>query len=118
MLAYARHEARMREPVEGTKHSVRAHLEAAAERGSESAAQTLAGPEIPEALEYLWEWFSELDGVRTFNGMNGLPEPITYAAIDAWARLTGRSPTPEEVQSLVLIDGVFRQPKAEVPTDG
>jgi hypothetical protein len=115
MLAYARHEARMRESVEGTRHSVRAHLKAAADRGSVTAAEELAGPELPEALGYLWDWFSELDGVRTFNGMNGHPEPITYQAIDAWSRLTGRGPTPEEVQALVLIDGVYLNPQVEVP---
>jgi hypothetical protein len=65
---------------------------------------------LPEPLEYLWDWFSEMDRTRA-SDMNG-PLPLSYPTIDAWARLTARSPSPAEVELLLQIDLVVRQPDA------
>lgn len=92
------------------KHTVRQHLEAAARRGIAAAIKELEGPEIPDALEYVWGWYCQLAATRRFNGMSGHPEPLTYETIDAWSRLTGHTPTPEEVDALLLLDAVSRNP--------
>lgn len=75
-----------------------------------AALALLDGPEFPESLDYLWRWFTELDRARTFS-MNG-PDPITHTAIDAWARLTGRTPDALEVDAILLLDVIARNPDA------
>jgi hypothetical protein len=110
-MRYAAHEARMRQPADKEgKVSTRRALQATARRGVSSAAKLLTGPPFPESIDYLWDWFRELDRART-HSMNG-PDPLTYQAIDAWARLTGREPAPHEVDALLSLDAVFRNPDA------
>jgi hypothetical protein len=88
--------------------TVRAHLTAAASRGSARAAERLVGPHVPELLRYLLEWSIELAMGRRV-GMNG-PEQISWMDLDAWARMTGRSLDPHEAQGLMLIDAVRLNP--------
>src|SRR4051812_41133275 len=103
MLAAVAHESRMRQPAgKDGKVTTRVALETSAARGVASALSELQGPEVPEPVEYLWSWFLELDRTRGY-GMNG-PEPLTYQAIEAWARLTDRAPTPGEVETLLQMD--------------
>lgn len=109
ILAFVAHESRMRQPVDkGGKMSTRAALESAASRGVASAMKALDGPELPEPMEYLWDWFLELDRTRTA-GMNG-PDPLTYPILEAWARLMDRHPTPMDVDLLLQMDVVMRHP--------
>jgi hypothetical protein len=56
----------------------------------------------PVAVGHVWEWFLELVPRRTSNGMG--PNPITFADIQAWAALTERAPTPQEVRWLMRLD--------------
>lgn len=70
----------------------------------------LEGPPIPYAIEYLWDWFNELERGRGID-MNG-PSPITYESIDSWARLTDRNPKPYEVNALFILDAVSRNPNS------
>lgn len=108
LAAHCAHESRLRQPAkDGTP--VRVHLEGAAARGLASAIKALEGPECPDALEYLWSWFQELERVRTF-GAHG-PDPITYQQIEAWARLMNRRPTPDDVQGLLMLDAIARNPQ-------
>jgi hypothetical protein len=60
------------------------------------------GPPAPAGVEYVVEWFAELSTARGSNGFS--QSPITYAEIDAWARLTGRSLSPFEVDLLRVMD--------------
>lgn len=57
--------------------------------------------ERPAAIAYLLDWFHDLAGRRTV-GM--APNPITYADIEAWSRLTDTKPTPWQVSVLVRLD--------------
>ena len=68
------------------------------------ARAALEGPGLPEEIAYLWEWFRELDGARGSNGFG--PMPVSYAELDAWARLTGRHTLPWEVRWLMLLDRI------------
>jgi hypothetical protein len=110
-MLFAAHVAVLRKPDE-KGFAQRAHLLGLVKRGRATAAQIemLEGPPFPDVLDYLWEWHVEL--VRTRNvGMNGA-EPLTYQAIDAWARLTDRQPLPHEVEALLQLDAVTRHPEA------
>ncbi|MGA0608827.1 phage tail assembly chaperone [Caldimonas sp. KR1-144] len=71
----------------------------------------LDGPGIDPGLAYLTEWWRELDEARA-EGFNGL-QPLSYAEIEAWARLTGRSPSVDEVTTLQRIDRAYRRMYAE-----
>lgn len=64
------------------------------------------GPQLPDGMAYLWEWWSELSAARG-GGINGL-NPIGYPDIDAWARLTSRDPDGEEVTAIMQVDAAFR----------
>ena len=69
----------------------------------------------PESLSYaalhLWGWFIELASARGGNGF-GL-NPIGYADIEAWARLTCRDPTPWEVSALRRMDNAALEESAK-----
>lgn len=128
MLQRVRHEAEMRRPVEGSSESTRAQLQKAAERGSRAARAELAGPQLPasrrylratwEEIQYLWTWFWELDRTRTYSGMTGRPEPISFVALDAWARLTRRELLPHEVDALMRLDAAYLHAIAELAPAG
>lgn len=114
MLAVA-HDARLDRPPEGAKDGIpqRVHLENAARRGVKAAVAALEGPgEPPAEIAYLRDWYDELARGRSYNGMTGTPNPITYSEVDAWARLTQRAVTPEEVNALLRLDSATLHPDA------
>jgi hypothetical protein len=121
-MRYAATDTRLRRPASKRDGSPsedptpqRVHLEALAKRCREAgrpipdACRILDRYAIPDALEYVWDWFWELSRTRRA-GMAG-PEPIGYADVDAWARLTDRRPTPAEVEALLSLDYVTRHPE-------
>lgn len=69
---------------------------------------------MPEGFEYLWEWFRELDAARGSSGFGA--NPIAFVEIDAWARLTMRSPTPWDVRVLKQLDIAYLNAQARKPT--
>jgi hypothetical protein len=62
-------------------------------------------PRCPAAFRHLTQWFNELHCARGSSGFG--PNPIQYVDIAAWAALTGREPSPEEVAAIVRIDRAF-----------
>lgn len=62
-------------------------------------------PECPETLEYIWQFFKELETGRSSGGMS--VNPISYPDIDAWSRLKNIVLTPFEVDVIKMIDSVF-----------
>ncbi|MBA3891944.1 MAG: hypothetical protein H0X64_15600 [Gemmatimonadaceae bacterium] len=111
-MLFVAHETLLSRPPAGAKDGVpeRVHLERAASMGHRGSREKLARYELPEPVEYLLEWFRELAATRRV-GMTGT-EPLSYADIDAWARQTRRTPTSEEVQALIRLDGASRDPEA------
>lgn len=87
---------------------VRAHLEEKARRGDADAIAKLEGPEVPLGLRYLHGWFYELHHARTYD-MNGM-QGFSYPMIESWARLSGRTPSPGEVDALLVLDRAWRFP--------
>jgi hypothetical protein len=112
-MDFARAEGQMRRPVSDTDRTpLRAHLIFAAAAGSAKARARLDTlPQMPDALGYLWAWFMELDVARGVD-MNG-PVALSYLTIDAWARLTDRRLSPDEVQGIMMLDLALRHPGDE-----
>jgi hypothetical protein len=69
---------------------------------------------MPSGLQYLAGWFGELAGSRASGFGVG---PITYSEIEAWSRLTGRSPDPIEVRAIRALDYATRAIAHEKPAD-
>lgn len=61
--------------------------------------------EPPEIARYLWDWFQELSAARRY-GENG-PDPIGFADIEAWRRLTGAKPDTWDVATIRMMDQVY-----------
>lgn len=74
------------------------HLEAIAEQTGDYS--ELEGPEFPEIVAHVWEWFLELHSARGEGG-------ISYSEIKAWCELNGRIVTPFEIGLIKQIDVVF-----------
>jgi hypothetical protein len=73
------------------------------------AAAALQGPEYPEHLLYLVGWMRSLVG-RSGVGVSGAA-PLSYREVLAWSALTGNSPSPWDVDALMVLDSVYRHPE-------
>lgn len=62
-------------------------------------------PRIPAGGELLWRWFGDLSGTRPM-GFSGY-QPVTYAEIDAYARLHDLPIEPHHVATLRAMDRAF-----------
>lgn len=69
--------------------------------------KALAGgkPVVPEAGRLLWSFFVELSATRSYS-MTG-PNPISYAEIEAWARLHRWPLEPSHIGSLRAMDDAW-----------
>lgn len=86
----------------------------AAARADKLEAQ-LQGPEVPVAMRYLLGWLDELDG-RSGVTMDG-KAPLSWEALDCWARRTGRDPLYHELMALLNLYTLRRNPPPEKPDD-
>ena len=68
----------------------------------------LKGPEFPDALSYLWEWYLMLR-MGLGEGPNGIAA-LSWVSLDAWARQSGNRPEPHEVGALFYLDTASRNP--------
>lgn len=71
----------------------------------------LATPPLPPELAYLWRIFGRLSARRGSNGFGA--NPIGWAEIDAFARLTGTRLEPWECETLEMLDDLFRSEQAK-----
>lgn len=60
---------------------------------------------MPEAGRLIWSWFGALNGSRTYH-MSG-PNPISYAEIEAWARLHGWSLSQRHIDAIRALDDAW-----------
>lgn len=105
-----RHEALLDRPVSAEDRTPqRAHLKLRADQGSADARAALAGPECPEALDYLLGWARQLVG-RSGVGLDGAA-PLSYATLDAFERRLGMTLLDHEVAALMHLDAVMRHPE-------
>lgn len=70
---------------------------------------------VPALLAHIWVWFCELDRTRQRTS-DGQPLSISYQEIKAWAELTGRTPSPFEVETIHALDATFFRVK-NTPTE-
>lgn len=75
------------------------HLMAIAKQTGEDP-EELHGPEFPEVISHVYEWFLELHSGR----QNG---PIGFSDIKAWSELTGRQITPFETRLIKNLDAEY-----------
>lgn len=117
-MRVAAHESRLRTPPPGAKDGVpqRVYLEGLVKRRAyigevryAAAMADLRGPERPEALDYLWERFATLDGMR-HEGTHG-PAPFTPESIAAANVLFCWQLEPYEVEALRMLDVASRHPE-------
>lgn len=59
--------------------------------------QLADAPELPEELQYIWEWFREV-----FAG-----EPLTYTELQAWSAMSGKRTTGWEAELIKSLDRIF-----------
>jgi hypothetical protein len=105
LIEHVKHEARLnRLEQDGSEdpRPVRWHLEKLAKKGNKEAIKALDGPEAPEELGYLIDWYWQV--------VQGLREALTWADVRAWAELTGRRPEPMEAEALMRVDVAMRHP--------
>lgn len=85
--------------------SRRKHLESV-ERQTGKRPRALDGPEPPDALAYLLDWFRELSlGRQPGNGFG--PARLTWADLAAWAALLCTGPEPWELRAILSLDNVW-----------
>lgn len=68
----------------------------------------LTPPDVPAEATHLWRWFMDLNAGRQAGDV-----PLSWEALDAWARLTGRRLTSWEVDALRRIDTAWLKAAAE-----
>lgn len=88
-----------RQHLEGLVARARTH-----ERRREIEA-SLAVPEMPPELTYLWTAFRRLSGRRGSSGFG--PLPIGWPDIDAFQRLTRAALAPWEIEIIEMLDHLF-----------
>lgn len=116
LLGFAAHQFALdaRRPDGST---LRQHYEVGAAQGLATAIVALAGDEeLPAQCEHVWVWFGELAAARGSNGWG--PNPITWADLAAWQRLTGARPTPREVEWILRLDHAWLKSVADAQKDG
>jgi hypothetical protein len=107
LLRYARAQFALSDVENGV--TIRKHLEQV-ERQTGAVIPDLHPDPPPPEVDHLWRWFNDLHNTR---GGGFGPQAISYAEIDAWARLTGSSPTPWEVSVLRRLDVAYLNHLAE-----
>jgi len=103
LLAYAAHELSlgMRQADGAT---LRTHL-LSLWRQSGSMPEQLWPVDCPDAVQYLWEYFCNMNARRT-HGEHG-PNPITDEGVEAWARRRGIVLQPFENEALDALEQFY-----------
>lgn len=57
----------------------------------------LVGPEKPEELDYVWEWYREVCGYH----------PLTYTELHHWSEITGKRLLGWEAELIRSLDRIF-----------
>ena len=71
----------------------------------------MACPPLPPALEYLWLVFLRLSNRRGGGGFG--PQPISWADLSLFGRLSGMRLVPWEVELIELLDVLYLNERAD-----
>lgn len=69
-------------------------------------------PDIPPDGDVLWQWFWELSSARASSGYG--PQPVGWADMAAWARLTGIDLAPWQALALRRMDETYLKTCADM----
>lgn len=72
-------------------------------------------PPLPAAVIYLWNVFLRLANRRGSNGFGA--NPISWAEIEAFSRLTRTHLTPWEVEIIETLDNLYRIEQSRTATE-
>ena len=86
-----------KQKIKGSNRTKRQHLEQVY-RTTGKRPRDLELAELPESVQYIWQWFLELQ----------TGEAITYLEIDAWARLNSIELMPREARALMALERLRR----------
>jgi len=92
-------------PRGGGKGRLRDHLRKVHEQTGHLDPRLAEESRLPGSLAHLMDWYLDLRASHA-PGPGG-PSALTYAELDAWARLTRQEPTPWEIETLRAIDVAF-----------
>lgn len=63
------------------------------------------GPTLPPGAVHLWNSFVQLSNARGGNGFG--PNPISFAELDAYSRLTAQAFDPWEIEAIRALDDAY-----------
>ncbi|HEY4133507.1 MAG TPA: hypothetical protein VGM50_23005 [Gemmatimonadaceae bacterium] len=86
----------------------RAHLKAAARRGSTVAKKALIPPPFPVSLSYLWEWVHEIRMGIVGDGFGAIQ--LSWTTLHAWATLTRNELAPHETRAIFALHAALTNP--------
>lgn len=115
-LAHAARLDQRSNPKDANSLTHRQVWEDLAARGDARAVAALEAPSYPDWIHYLREWSDQLYA-RSGIGMEGIA-PLTHVTIVAWRINTGHAPSADEIDALMQLDTVRRDPstlKADEP---
>ena len=99
-MKFARHEFELDRPAtKDAKHSKRESLEQIA-KSLGHFPEEYFGPEIPEEMQYIWNWFIELHNAR---GQGGL----AFSEIKCWCDMFEIELSPFELEAIKAVDVCF-----------
>ena len=119
-MAHVAHAARLDQPIKDAstgRQSLTFLLTKARKQHGEDSPQVdallekLNGPPMPACLAYLEDWSRALFG-RSGEGMGGAA-PLSPLVVESWARMSGYVIAPHELDALLVLDGVRRNPPKE-----
>lgn len=67
--------------------------------------EQLEGPELPDELRYLWNWFVMLSNRRGGTGFG--PAALTPVMIVSWCQLNRMSLLPYELEAIEALDDLY-----------
>lgn len=73
-------------------------------------------PPMPPALTYLWAAFLRLANRRGSNGFGA--NPISWTELEAFSRLSGLRLTPWEIETIEMLDNLYRVEQARTGAEG
>lgn len=110
LIAYATYQFHLnRRQQDGA--TLKQHLESAYRQTGVMPEELADEPDLPYLAAHVWYYFLELHRTRSSNGFG--ENPLSYAEIECWCRLTGIVLEQWELQALVGIDGAYLQERAK-----
>lgn len=85
--------------MDGAEYTRLEHYQNIAERTGQDLPE-LNGPEMPDIVAHVWEWFLQLSAARQQGA-------LSYSEIKAWSELTHTPITPFELELIKALDTEF-----------